>query len=74
MNRQKQIQEFAKDIANRSITNKGIAYLQAMEAMEWADRTMIERVREKLQDSVYDRYFEMHEDYIDDFCKSLMEE
>lgn len=73
MNRQKQIQEFAKDIANRSITNKGIAYLQAMEAMELADRTMIERVREKLHDSVYDKYFEMHEDYIDDFCKSLME-
>lgn len=35
---------------------------------------MIERLRNKLRDYVYDRYFEMHEDNIDDFCKELMEE
>lgn len=49
MNRKKQIQEIAKNIANRSITNKGIAYLQAIEAMELADRTMIARVCDWLE-------------------------
>lgn len=44
MNREKQIQELAKGISNKSITNKGITYLQAIEAMKLADRTMIERV------------------------------
>lgn len=35
---------------------------------------MIERLRNKLQEYVYDRYFEIHEDHIDDFCKEIMEE
>ena len=56
MNRKKQIQEFAKNIANKSITNKGIAYLQAIEAMEWADRTMIARVCDYLESLTYQEF------------------
>ena len=41
---------------------------------EWAVRTMNERIRNKIQESVCDNYFEMHADFIDEFCKELMEE
>ena len=42
--------------------------------VEYAKKMMIEKLRKQFQDNVYDRYFEMHEDYIEDFCKELMEE
>lgn len=42
-----------------------------IEGAKWADRTMIARAVEWLQDSVYDRYIEMHEDNIEDFCKAM---
>lgn len=42
--------------------------------VEYAKKVMIEKFRNKLQECVCDRYFEMHEDYIEDFCKELMEE
>ena len=45
-----------------------------VEGMKLADKNMVERVRNKLQEGVYDKYFEMHEDFIDAFCKELMEE
>lgn len=40
---------------------------------EWADKTMIARAVKWLQDSVYDRYIEMHEDNIEDFKKAMEE-
>ena len=42
-----------------------------IEGAKWADRTMIARAVEWLQDSVYDRYIEMHEDNIEDFRKAM---
>jgi hypothetical protein len=44
-----------------------------IEGAKWADRTMIARAAEWLQDSVYDRYIEMHEDNIEDFRKAMEE-
>jgi hypothetical protein len=44
-----------------------------IEGAKWADRTMIARTVEWLQDSVYDRYIEMHEDNIEDFRKEMEE-
>jgi hypothetical protein len=44
-----------------------------IEGAKWADRTMIARTVEWLQDSVYDRYIEMHEDNIEDFRKAMEE-
>lgn len=41
--------------------------------LKWADKTMIDKVRKLLQESVYDRYIEMHEDYIEEFCKAMEE-
>ena len=42
-----------------------------IEGAKWADKTMIEKACEWLQDSVYDRYIEMHEDNIEDFRKAM---
>lgn len=44
MNRQEQIQKAAKSYANKSIRDKGIAYLEFIEAVEWGDATLIEKV------------------------------
>lgn len=41
------------------------------EGAKWADKTMIARAVKWLQDSVYDRYIEMHEDNIEDFRKEM---
>lgn len=41
--------------------------------LKWADKTMINKVRKLLQESVYDRNIEMHEDYIEEFCKEIEE-
>lgn len=62
-------------LTNEFQTAMNIAVVKAyIAAAKWADRTIIERLRNKLQECVCDRYFEMHEDYIEDFCKELMEE
>lgn len=37
MNRQEQIQKAALEYVNKSIQDKGTAYLEFMEAVEWAD-------------------------------------
>lgn len=44
-----------------------------IEGAKWADKTMIARAVEWLQDSVYDRYIEIHEDNIEDFRKAMEE-
>lgn len=56
MTRQDECSKFAKAIAKRSISDKGIAYLQAMEAMEWADKTMETRVRDYLESLTYQEF------------------
>ena len=40
--------------------------------LKWADKTMIERIRNKFQENICDNYFEMHADFIDEFCKELV--
>ncbi|MBR5297440.1 MAG: hypothetical protein IKU29_06205 [Parabacteroides sp.] len=72
MTRKEQIMDAALFFAKKNKNNPS-PYFDFVEAAEWADRTMIERVRNKLQEYVYDNYFEMHEDFIDEFCKKLME-
>lgn len=39
-----QIQKAALEYANKSIRDKGIAYLEFIEAAEWADRTLCEQI------------------------------
>ena len=56
MTRQDECSKFAKTIAKRSISDKGIVYLHAIEAMEWADRTMETRVRNYLESLTYQEY------------------
>lgn len=73
MNRQEQIQKAALEYASKSIQDKGIAYLEFIEAVEWADRSMIEKACQWLQDSVCDGHIEMHECNIDDFRKAMEE-
>lgn len=52
MSRQEQIQKAAKSYANKSICDKGIAYLEFIEAVEWADATLIEKACEYLESSL----------------------
>lgn len=56
MTRKDECIKFAKNIAERSISDKGIAYLQAIEAIEWADRTMEIRVRDYLESLTYQEF------------------
>ena len=50
-----------------------------LEMADWIDKNPkeglvnIDKVRKLLQEAVYDRYIEFHEDYIEDFCKELEE-
>lgn len=73
MTRKEQITDAVMYFAKKNKNNPS-PYLDFVEAVEWADRTMIERLRNKLQEYVCDRHFEIHEDEIEDFCKELMEE
>ena len=73
MTRKEEIMDAAMYFAKKNKNNPN-PYLDFVEAAEWADKTIIERLRNKLQECVCDGYFEMHEDYIEDFCKELMEE
>ena len=73
MTRKEEIMDAAMYFAKKNKNNPN-PYLDFVEAVEWADRTIIERLCNKLQECVYDSYFEMHEDYIENFCKELMEE
>lgn len=49
MARLEQIKEAAFEYANKSIQDKGIAYLEFIEAAKWADRTLIEKIYEWLE-------------------------
>lgn len=49
MTRQVQTQKAASEYANKSIQDKGIAYLEFIEAVEWADRTLIEKACEYIR-------------------------
>ena len=83
MNRKEQIDKAALEYANKSIRDKGIAYLEFIEAVEWADRTMVSKARDWLQRIDFEvEYFTTDSDgytffnadkFIEDFCK-VMEE
>ena len=72
MTRKEEIMNAAIYFASKNKNNPN-SYLDFVQAAEWADKTLIDRLRNELQNNVYDSYFEMHEDYIEDFCKDLME-
>lgn len=77
MSRQEQIQKAAKSYANKSIRDKGIAYLEFIEAVEWGDATLIEKARNWLRDQVYQEYPGgplkrlITDDMIDQFIKTM---
>ena len=81
MKRKEQIDKAALEYANKSIRDKGIAYLEFIEAAEWADRTMIDKACEWLQCIDFEvEYFTIDSDgytffnadkFIEDFCKTM---
>jgi hypothetical protein len=77
ISRDKQIKQAAEFYAKKSIRDKGIAYLEFIEAAEWADATLIEKVCNKLRGQVYQEYpggpLErlMTDEMIDEFIKTL---
>lgn len=77
MSRQEQIQKAAKSYANKSIRDKGIAYLEFIEAVEWGDATLIEKASNWLRDQVYQEYPGsplkrlISDDMIDEFIKAM---
>lgn len=79
MSRQEQIQKAAKSYANKSIRDKGIAYLEFIEAVEWGDATLIEKACNWLRDQVYQEYPGgplkrlISDDMIDQFIKTMEE-
>lgn len=79
MTRQEQIQKAAFEYANKSIQDKGIAYLEFIEAAEWADATLIEKVCNWLREQVYQEYpggpLErlITDEMIDQFIKTMKE-
>ena len=68
MARKEQIMDAAMYFAKKNKNNPS-PYLDFVEAAEWADRTMMEKLRNKLQDD-----FCLYVEDIDRFCKELMEE
>ena len=56
MSRQEQVQKAAISYANKSIRDKGTAYLEFIEAVEWGDATLIEKACNWLRDQVYQEY------------------
>lgn len=77
MSRQEQIQKAAKSYANKSIRDKGIAYLEFIEAVEWGDATLIEKACNWLRGQVYQEYpggpLEklIPDEMIDEFIKAM---
>lgn len=77
MTRNEQIRQAAQSYTNKSIRDKGIAYLEFIEAAEWADATLIEKVCNWLKDQVYQEYpggpLErlITDDMIDQFIKTI---
>ena len=68
MARKEQIMDAAMYFAKKNKNNPS-PYLDFVEAAEWADRTMMEKLRNKLQDDLC-----LYMEDIDIFCKKLMEE
>lgn len=56
MTRNEQIKQAAEFYAKKSIRDKGIAYLEFIEAAEWADATLIEKMCNYLRGQVYQEY------------------
>lgn len=79
MTRTEQVKQAAKSYANKSIRDKGITYLEFIEAVEWADATLIEKVCNWLRSQVYQEYpggpLErlITDDMIDNFIKTMEE-
>lgn len=83
MTRKEQVDKAALEYADKSIRDKGIAYLEFKEAVEWADRTMICKARDLFQCIDFEvEYFTIDSDgytffdadkFIEDFCKKMEE-
>lgn len=77
MIRDEQVKQAAKSYANKSIRDKGIAYLEFIEAVEWADATLIEKACNWLRDQVYQEYPGgslkrlISDEMIDEFIKAM---
>lgn len=56
MTRDEQVKQAAISYANKSTRDKGIAYLEFIEAVEWADATLIEKACNWLRGQVYQEY------------------
>jgi hypothetical protein len=56
MTRVEQIKQAAEYYAKKSIRDKGIAYLEFIEAVEWSDATLIEKMCNCLRGQVYQEY------------------
>ena len=58
---------------NGNICTPEEAYERAIRHTEYRKQKLIDKACAWLQDSVYDRYIEMHEDNIEDFRKAMEE-
>ena len=72
MNRKDQIKNAAMFFANKNKSNP-VPYLDFVEAAEWADRTMIERVRQWLVDNRDDLSRVDTDGFIKLICKAMEE-
>lgn len=70
MTRNEQVKQAAISYANKSIRDKGIAYLEFIEAVEWADATLIEKACRWLLEG---GYFVNNTETIDDFRRAMEE-
>lgn len=79
MARQEQIRNAALEYANKSIQDKGIAYLEFVEAAEWADRSLIEKACEYIRTHLWQTVDDdndpivesIHNITMDDFIKDF---
>lgn len=79
MNRKEQIEKAAWEYAQSRSTDRGVAYLTFKDIAEWADRTMIVRICEWLEDIDFEMtYIDGEglfnkEQFIEDFRKVMKE-
>lgn len=79
MTRDEQVKQAAISYANKSIRDKGIAYLEFIEAVEWADATLIEKACEYFRTHLWQNVDDdndpivesIHNITIDDFIKDF---
>lgn len=75
MTRDEQVKQAAKSYANKSIRDKGIAYLEFIETVEWADATLIEKACEYLESSLkHDLGYYGAADFVNTFRKAMEEQ